>query len=170
MLFSGNKSETFIEAFTFGINEIVMTMLCALSGYINKDKRDIIYIIFVTGFASMIPDVYAYYLMQRAKNISVKNSMAITFPVALSEIASTILISIPLIVFNNKHTRFFIALLVGIILITMSTSVNSTKNTTLVDMVEPIIITVFCVFLTYCITTIGRKYLMPFVDNIFLNK
>jgi fumarate reductase subunit C len=140
-------------------------MLCALSGYINKDKAEIIYILFVTGLASMIPDVYAYYLMQRAKNISIRNSIIQTSPVALSEMVSTIFISIPLLLFDNKHTRFFVALFIGLILIMITSAINSTKTTKLIDMAEPLIITIFGVVLTYCITTLGRKYLMPIIDR-----
>ena len=65
----GLDKSAFKESFSFGLNVIVMSMLCALSGIFHKNKRDIMYIIFVTGFANIIPDIYAYYLMQRQKNV-----------------------------------------------------------------------------------------------------
>jgi hypothetical protein len=153
------------ESFTFGVNEIVMTMLCALSGIMHKKKRDILYFIFVTGFASIIPDIYAYYLMQRQKNISISEAIVTTLPLVLAEIVSITLISMPLIFLNNKYTRFFSAIAIGTILVIISTYLNEEKETTLTNFIEPIFIILLGVGLTYFLTSAGDKYLMPIVDR-----
>ena len=153
------------ESFTFGVNEIVMTMLCALSGIMHKKKRDILYFIFVTGFASIIPDIYSYYLMQRQKNDSVQKAMMKTLPLMMAEMISTTLISMPLLFFNNKHMRFYAAIGVGLILICVSSYLNKEKNESWQHLIEPIVVTIIGVILAFFITSGGDKYLMPLVDR-----
>ena len=157
------------ESFTFGVNEIVMTMLCALSGIMHKKKRDIIYFIFVTGFASIIPDIYAYYLMQRQKNDSVQEAMMKTLPLTLAEMISTTLIAAPLLFFNDKYRRFFAAIGIGLILICVSSYLNKDKKESWHNLIEPIFVTLIGIVLAYFITSGGDKYLMPFVDKYIKN-
>lgn len=165
----GLDKHTFKESFSFGLNVIVMSMLCALSGIFHKKKRDIMYIIFVTGFANIIPDIYAYYLMQRQKNVSISEAIVTTLPLGLAEMLSITFISMPLLFLNNKYTRFFAAIGVGAILVIISTYLNEEKEATLTNFVEPIVVTLIGVSLTYFLTSAGDKYLMPLVDSYIKN-
>ena len=149
----------YVQSFSFGLNEIVMTMLCAISGYVEmNDKSELIYIIFVTGFASIIPDIYAYYLMMREEKKSISESLELSIPLIVAELLSTVIIASPLLFLDDKKKRFIYSIILGIILIFFSTFISKGKKVNWEDYVEPSIVTIVGIFVTYIITHHGGKY------------
>lgn len=145
------------EGFTFGINEIVMTILCGISGYLNIPRKKLLYFLIVITFASIIPDFYSYYEMQR-NNVpgnaahSVMDSLKNTFPIMIAELSAVLLIAIPLMIFNNKKLRAIGAGFVGIMLIIV-TKLFSNKYTNMMELLKPAIFALLGAGLTYYITS-----------------
>ena len=145
------------EGFTFGINEVVMTVLCGISGYLNIPRKKLLYFLIVITFASIIPDFYSYYDMQRNDNPNNKShsmfeSFKQTLPIVIAEIIAVLLITIPLIIFNNKKLRAFGAALVGIILIIV-TKYFSNPHINIIRLVEPAIFAILGAGVTYYVTS-----------------
>jgi len=149
------------EGFTFGINEIVMTVLCGISGYLTISRKQILYFLIVIAIASIIPDFYAYYQMQRNdipgnKSHTVVESLKNTFPIMLAETGAVILIAIPLIIFNNKTFRAIGAIIVGVLLIIV-TKLYSVAYVNIYELLTPAVFAVLGAAFTYFVTNFFKK-------------
>jgi hypothetical protein len=145
------------EGFTFGINEVVMTVLCGISGYLNIPRKKLLYFLIVITFASIIPDFYSYYEMQRNdnpgnKSHSIIESFKNTFPIIIAELVAVLLIAIPLMIFNNKKLRALGAGFVGVLLI-LVTKYFSNPHINIIRLVEPAVFALFGAGITYFVTS-----------------
>ena len=92
-----------MQAMSFGANEQVMTLMCALTGFLSKDKKRILYILAVTAIAASIPDVYSYYRENATKkDVSNLAAAGLGLCVFAIELVIALLLGIPLLLLNNK--------------------------------------------------------------------
>ena len=149
------------EGFTFGINEIVMTVLCGISGYLAISRKQILYFIIVIAISSIIPDFYSYYQMQRNdisgnKSHTIVESLKNTYPIILAEAGAVLLIAIPLIIFTNKVFRAIGAIIVGVSLIIV-TKLYSVSYVNIYELLTPAIFAVLGAVFTYFVTSLFKK-------------
>ena len=107
-----------MQAMSFGANEQVMTLMCALTGFLSKDKKGILYILAITAIAASIPDVFSYY-RENATKKEVSNIAAAGLGMCVFgiELVVTIILGIPLLLFKNKTAIALGTYLFGIIII-----------------------------------------------------
>jgi hypothetical protein len=107
-----------IQAMSFGANEQVMTLMCALTGFLNKDKKKILYILAVTAIAASIPDVYSYY-RENATKKDVSNLAAAGLGMCVFgiELVIALLLGVPLLLLKNKKAIAAGTYSLGIIII-----------------------------------------------------
>ena len=151
------------EGFTFGINEIVMTVLCGISGYLSIPRKQLLYFLLVLTISSIIPDVYSYYQMQRNdipgnKSKTIIESLKNTYPIILSEASAVLLISIPLIIFNNKLFRAIGSIFIGISLIIV-TKLYSDSYINITGLLKPAVFALFGAGFTFVVSMLLKKYI-----------
>ncbi len=144
------------EGFAFGINEVVMTVLCGISGYLSIPRKQMLYFLIVLSISSIVPDVYAYYQMQRNETPenrahSVIESLKNSYPIMLAELCAVFIIAIPLMAFTNKFSRALGAVIAGVILIIV-TKFFSIPNANLYQLISPAIFAVVAAWFTYIFT------------------
>jgi hypothetical protein len=107
-----------LQAVSFGANEQVMTLMCALAGFAKKDKKRILYILAITAIAASIPDVYSYY-RENASKRTVSNIAAagLGLYVFAMEAFVAIILGLPLLLLKNKKASIICTYIVGVILI-----------------------------------------------------
>ena len=151
------------EGFTFGINEVVMTVLCGISGYLSVPRKQLLYFLLVLAISSIIPDAYSYYQMQRNdlpenKAHSVIESLKNTYPIILSEAGAVLLISIPLMIFNNKVFRAIGAVFIGISLIIV-TKLYSDSYVNIYGLLTPAAVALLGAVFTFVVSVFLKKYI-----------
>lgn len=106
------------KAISFGINEQILTLMCALSGILKQDKKHIIYLILSFAIASSIPDVYSY--ASTSSNKTDENAFKDGLYVFLTEMIMAFILGIPLIFFRQKEYMFLGAITVGLSMISLN--------------------------------------------------
>ena len=111
-------SSELLQAASFGANEQIMTLMCALTGFLSKDKKRILYILAITAIASSIPDVYSYYRENASKkDTSTLAAAGLGLGVFAAEIIVAVILGLPLIFLKNKKTMIIGTYIMGVILI-----------------------------------------------------
>ena len=135
-------ADTKSSAASFGVNEVVLTLLCAFTGFLDFSKKELLYVLAVTALASSIPDLFSFYTIARKDDKkSMKDAMLSTIPVMSSEILTTVLLGIPLFLFNKRKKRVIFTLLTGFAMIALNqslilkSSMSETIETTIFAMI-----------------------------------
>ena len=117
-------TDTNTSAASFGVNEVVLTLLCAFTGFLDFSKRELLYVLAVTALASSIPDLFSFYSIARKdKRMSMKDALLSTLPVMGSEIVTTMILGIPLFLFSQRKERVIFTLLTGFSMIALNQSI-----------------------------------------------
>ena len=149
-------ADTQSSAASFGVNEVVLTLLCAFTGFLDFSKRELLYVLAVTALASSIPDLFSFYTIARKDDKkSMKDSLLSTIPVMVSEIATTIVLGIPLFWFNRRKTRATFTLLTGFAMIALNQSL--VLKSSLTETVETTFFAMLAVGLAYTISRLLQK-------------
>jgi hypothetical protein len=105
-------------ALAFGLNEVVLTLLCAFTGFLDKSQKEILYVLAVTAVASSIPDVYSYYdEEQNEDKLSRSQAARRSVPVFVAELLGAVVLSLPLVFFKNRNARTAGTFIMGMALI-----------------------------------------------------
>ena len=143
-------------AVSFGLNEVVLTLLCAFSGFFDKTRNEIIYVIAITAVASSIPDVYAFY--QEAQNedkLSRGQAARQTGPVFIAEIMGAIALGVPLVVFRDRLTRTVMTFATGLGVILVNEIWIQQNN--LSKIVETMLFAIFAIVISYILSGLIKK-------------
>jgi Ca2+/Na+ antiporter len=151
-----DTKDTKDSAASFGVNEVVLTLLCAFTGFLDFSKRELLYVLAVTALASSIPDLFSFYTIARKdKKMSMKDSFISTLPVMGSEIVTTIILGIPLFMFNRRKARVFFTLLTGFSMIALNQSLVLKSDVS--ETIETTFFAMLAVGLAYVIARMLKK-------------
>ena len=110
-----------LQAVSFGANEQVMTLMCALTGFLNKDKKRILYVLAITAIAASIPDVYSYYRENASKkDVSTLSAAGLGLCVFVMELIVAVILGLPLLLLKDKRKIVMCTYAVGLALIAMN--------------------------------------------------
>ena len=110
-----------LQAVSFGANEQVMTLMCALTGFLGQDKKRILYVLAITAIASSIPDVYSYYRENASKkDVSTLSAAGLSLCVFAMELVVAVILGLPLLLLKGKKTIVVCTYVVGLALIAVN--------------------------------------------------
>jgi hypothetical protein len=110
-----------LQAVSFGANEQVMTLMCALTGFLSKDKKHIIYVLAITAIASSIPDVYSYYRENASKkDVSTLSAAGLGLCVFAMELIVAVILGLPLLLLKGKKKIVMCTYAMGLALIAVN--------------------------------------------------
>ena len=91
-----------LSAFIFGIDEQLITLCAVLSGYLSFPQKKIIIALIIMAFSNSLPDCASYYDEKISDDKMDKSqALKLTSMVFISEMMSTIIVLIPIILIKN---------------------------------------------------------------------
>ena len=105
------------KAFSFGMNEQLITLMSVLSGYIMYPKKKIILALIIMTFSNSLPDCISYYQNTYYDTKDIKASLEITSIAFISEMLSALAIILPIIFISNTTLSIKVSYFIIIILL-----------------------------------------------------
>lgn len=110
-------SNSIKQAFSFGMNEQLITLMSVLSGYIRYPKKKIILALIIMTFSNSLPDCISYYQDTYYDTKDVKASLKASGIAFISEMLSALAIILPILFISNNTLSIKVSYCVIIILL-----------------------------------------------------
>ena len=144
-----------IQPITFGLDEQLITLSAVLSGYLNFPKKKILIALIIMAFSNALPDCLSYYDEKIGNGVDKDEAMKLTMVVFVTEVLSTVVILLPIILINNIKNGIMISYsLIFIILV----YINYYKGRNILGALEKMPIYFAIGFSIWFISKMAQKY------------
>ncbi len=147
--------DKYLNPISFGIDEQLITLCAVLSGYLNFPQHRIIIALIIMAFSNSLPDCLSYYDEKIGEKMDKKEAMKLSLVVFLSEMLSTLIVLLPIIMMNNTKAAIATSyVLIFIILI----SVNYYRDKDIEGAIMKLPLYVLVGFTIWFISKMAQKY------------
>jgi len=147
--------DKYLNPISFGVDEQLITLCAVLSGYLNFPQHRIIIALIIMAFSNSLPDCLSYYDEKIGEKMDKKEAMKSTAIVFLSEMLSTLIVLLPIIMMNNTKAAIATSyVLIFIILI----SINYYRDKDIEGAIMKLPLYVLVGFTIWFISKMAQKY------------